>query len=244
MPRGLLATLWVLTMASVAVGSEPKVTAAVPAKAGNRIAVIEFSSGSDAKPTDLKVVSTESLPLSEMAQSLLVSGKIGFNSPGVTKLADDRYRLTASFPVPNDGEPLPTDVTPPVPRLRPCPVYPYKLAESNVTGGVVLRLSIDEKARLQKVELVSASHPEFGPVAIQAVEKWLFAKPAMKDGKPAAVSMLQLLTFEFDGGKQAPLPWQITPEPHLPEYIVTTNPRTKPASAAPANSEMESGRGN
>jgi len=232
-----LAILWTLFFTSAAIAAEQEASASTPARVGNRTAVIEFSAIGGAKPTALTTVSTESIALSDLAKSLLRTGKLDLNSPGISKLSDDRYRLTVSLPIPNDGDPLPPDTTPPVARIRQCPVYPFKLVEANVTGGAVIRLSIDEKAHLQKVELVSASHPEFGPVAVQAVGKWVYAKPAMKSGKPVSVSMLQLITFEFDGGKQAPLLWQIAPEPHLPEFIVMTSPQDKPATVGETGSK-------
>ncbi len=203
-----------------------------PQKVGTRTAVIDFVEKDGAKPVDLQVVSTESLAVSDMASSLLQTGQIDAHTKGVSKLSEDHYRLTVSFPVSDDEGPLAAGITPPVARIRPCPVYPNQFREHNITGGVVLRLSIDEKAVLRKVEFVSASRPDFVPAAIQAVEKWVFAKPAMKDGKPVAVTMLQLITFEFEGGRPAPLPWQISREPALPQYTVTTSPVFPAAKSA------------
>jgi len=152
--------------------------------------------------------------------SLLRTGQLKSDSKGVTKVAENRYRLDVTYSVPDDEIPLPADVTPPVPRIQPVPVYPYDLRQKNTAGGVLLRLTIDEKARVKKVEVVRASHPAFASCAVQAVEKWVIGKPALKDGKPAAITLFQLLTFETHGGPSAPLGWRISPEPCLSPFTV------------------------
>lgn len=148
----LVATTAALFFAAIAGADEAAPPRRAPAKVGVRTAAIAFSSGENGKAVDLEVVSSEVLPLSGMALSLLRTGQVKAGSPGVTQLAENRYRLDVTYKIPDDAAPLPADVTLPIPRVRTTPVYPYELRSKKTAGGALLRLTIDDKARVKKVE--------------------------------------------------------------------------------------------
>lgn len=75
-------------------------------------------------------------------------------------------------------------------RLRPLmqrpPVYPSPLRESGQNGEADIEFFIDENGDAQLPRIVSASAPEFGYAAAQAVAAWRFTVPT-KGGKPVVV---------------------------------------------------------
>lgn len=192
----------------------------MPAKVGVRTTTVEFSCVAGEKPTDLKTVATESQPLTDFVRSLLLAGQIKTNMEGVSQIGENRYRAVVSYPVPDDGEPLPADVILPKPRSLQAPIYPFELRRKGIVGGAVVRLHIDHKARVKNVELVSSSDPLLGPAAVEAIWKWKFAQPAMRNNQPIEVTMLQLVVFETET-MRAPVRWQIAPEPKLQEVVIS-----------------------
>jgi TonB family protein len=74
------------------------------------------------------------------------------------------------------------DVMPKALSRRP-PVYPSTLREAGRPGEALIEFYIDEKGDAQLPRIVSASAPEFGYAAAQAVATWRF-EPPMKNGKP------------------------------------------------------------
>lgn len=63
------------------------------------------------------------------------------------------------------------------------PVYPYELLSAKVEGKAQVAFVIDETGRVIRVDIVSATHPEFGMSVRAAVENFVF-EPATKDGRP------------------------------------------------------------
>ena len=88
---------------------------------------------------------------------------------------------------------------------------------------MLLKLTFDDKARIVRVEPVRASDPKLESAALQAVNLWRFSQPAEKDGVAIGIKLFQLITFEIEGRAKAAWQWQVTPEPALHEYTVTTN---------------------
>lgn len=117
-------------------------------------------------------------------------------------------------------EKLPPDVSLPVPRSLVGPYYPFKLREVGAAGGALFRLHINDKAKVTRIEAVRASHPEFSKAALQALQKWQFARPAMQNGKPIAVVLHQMVVFELDGRPSADWEWQVAPEPAFESFRV------------------------
>lgn len=73
---------------------------------------------------------------------------------------------------------------PPQPLSRRPPVYPLALRNAGQTGEAVIEFYIDAEGDAQLPRVVSASAPEFGYAAAQAVATWRFTPPR-KGGKPA-----------------------------------------------------------
>lgn len=224
MPRWIFPLLLVGVGAIKAIAADVIVTESLPHQVGIRSAVIEFSISENAKASNSRVVATESLALSDLGQALIKIGQIKPDSKGVTKVSENTYRLTLSYPVGNDGAPFPPEVSLPVPIVREAPVYPYYCYERGITGGAVLKLTLDETGKIKKVETLQASDSGFADSASKAVKKWQF-KPATKNGVPIAFTVLQLLTFSIGGdhGKLAPLKWRISPQPCLEAVSVEGN---------------------
>ncbi|HXV62409.1 MAG TPA: energy transducer TonB [Vicinamibacteria bacterium] len=79
--------------------------------------------------------------------------------------------------------PLPKPDVGPSPIRMPLPSYTKAAVRDNVSGAVVLRVLIDEKGKVQVLE-VRRSIPTLDEEAIQMVEsRWLF-EPATKNGRP------------------------------------------------------------
>lgn len=71
----------------------------------------------------------------------------------------------------------------PKPLSRRPPIYPTALEREGRPGEAVIEFYIDEKGDAQLPRIVSASAPEFGYAAAQAVNTWRFTPPR-KGGKP------------------------------------------------------------
>ncbi len=191
-----------------------------PSQIGERKLVVEFSAPSGENPREVQLISSEAAALDRLAVWLVQNGKIRVGSPGVVSLGNERYRATLAFPIEGDESPLPQSLSPPKPRITPMPAYPFESRKARTVGAALLRLHIDEKAKLIKVELVRASHKEFGNAAIQAVNKWAFSQPAKDAGKAVPVVMNQLMVFGLDG---LPLPsweWLVAPEPAFENFEI------------------------
>lgn len=192
-----------------------------PQEIGSRTVVLDFKVDKNSKPVDIELVSSEALGLNPWAKSMVLTGHVRKDSPGVIKLKEGKFRASISFPVKDDGAPLPAEITLPKRRIHPVPAYPYALAKENTTGGVLLRLTINDKAKITNLEVVRASHDEFIRPTVHAVKKWEFAEPAKNAGVKMEVILFQLVTFEIAGKPPAPWEWQACPEPALPVFTVT-----------------------
>lgn len=91
---------------------------------------------------------------------------------------------------PKKGAPVPTnapDVSP-VARSTGFAVYPYELLAAEEDGSAKVKMLIDESGRVVRVEVVEATHREFGLSLAAAVESFAF-DPALKNGKPVPSAM-------------------------------------------------------
>ncbi len=206
----------------VAVVSDPKVV-------GVRDIVLEFETRDQGRQGNSRIISSESPILESWASSLIWRGEIKPGSPGVTKIGENKFRAVISFPIEGDKPILARDITLPTSRAQPAPTYPTSLRKAGSVGGALLRLTIDYTGKLTQVELVRASHPEFGPAALEAVRKWTFAKPATQAGKPIEITLFQLISFELRRNQPRGEPflknpdwrWIVSPEPALPRKVVS-----------------------
>lgn len=87
----------------------------------------------------------------------------------------------------------------PVVATHAAPRYPFELKRIGATGTVVLRFVVDDRGNVSGVEVVSATHPEFGTAAADAIVKWKF-KAGMKDGHRVSTRMELPIKFSLDGG--------------------------------------------
>lgn len=204
---------------AIAIAAADMATVSPPSQIGSRTAVVEFTTDGNASTLDAKVILTESLPLSDTTLALVKAGHIKPDTSGVTHISGNTFRVSVSYPVKNDGEPLPVNLSLPVPRVRQPPSYPFVLRKQGITGGALVQLTINEKGLVKNVEVLRSSHPEFGSSAAQALERWQFSKPAKKDGKPIPITIMQLVTFQLDN-QPAPLEWRISPQPSLETFII------------------------
>ncbi len=85
----------------------------------------------------------------------------------------------------------------PLPLHRVAPQYPPILKYFGLEGWVRVLFVVDEDGRPESAKVGSASHPGFGPRAVEAVEQWRFA-PAYKDGVPVETRMMLPIRFNLD----------------------------------------------
>lgn len=82
------------------------------------------------------------------------------------------------------------------------PTYPSALREQGVNGSAVVEFLIDEQGDAQLPHVVSATAPEFGFAAAQAVAGWRFERP-LKGGKAVIARVRVPIEFRLreGGGK-------------------------------------------
>ncbi|MDR2674162.1 MAG: TonB family protein [Opitutaceae bacterium] len=85
--------------------------------------------------------------------------------------------------------------TPPATRGVIHPVYPYALYAGKARGSATLLMIIDPEGRVIMVEVLEATHPEFGESGKAAVEHFEF-KPAAFEGKPVTGGLK--IEFKFE----------------------------------------------
>jgi TonB family protein len=78
------------------------------------------------------------------------------------------------------------------------PVYPYELRRDGVSGRAKAAFLINEHGRVQQIEIVEASRPEFGLALSAAVETCHF-EPAVKNGRPSVAILVQAQEFRGSG---------------------------------------------
>jgi len=83
-------------------------------------------------------------------------------------------------------------------RVMRAPVYPTGLREKGSAGEALIEFCLDKNGDAELPRIVSATVPEFGYAAAQAVATWLFKKP-LRWGKPTVVRMQVPTTFAARG---------------------------------------------
>lgn len=144
-----------------------------------------------------------------------------------------KFKARAPFDFPIEGDEGPEANKAPKPALReaPLPVYPAALAAAGEVGGAILELAIGADGAVQGVNIMRASHPEFGQAAQAAAAQWKFA-PAQKDGVAVASRWRVAINFSVDN-KEAEWKWRIAPRPSLGSFTAVR----PPLAAAPAPTE-------
>jgi TonB family protein len=109
------------------------------------------------------------------------------------------------------------------PLRQPWPRLPEALATA--AGEAEIAFVVDPSGYVSQPEIKSSTHAQLAEIARQTVLNWKY-RPAVKDGQPVAVKVLQ--PFRFNGGviltesraKVDKLPAaRLTPQPDLPEAL-------------------------
>jgi TonB family protein len=113
-------------------------------------------------------------------------------------LAPSKYRETfnfgltrtnegiSQFDLPKKTNHLPAEFqydTPPVVKVVAPVVYPFKLLQDNITGSAKVTVIVDPEGNVREVQILEATHPEFGLATRGMVQSSEF-EPATKDDKP------------------------------------------------------------
>lgn len=81
------------------------------------------------------------------------------------------------------------------------PVFPAALAKTKAKGAAEVEVIIDREGRVRLPRIVSATAPEFGYAAAQAVAQWRFEPPRSK-GKKMHVRVVVPFEFQRDASKE------------------------------------------
>jgi len=76
----------------------------------------------------------------------------------------------------------------PVPTKRVAPAHPPELVKNMVSGRAVVECLVTDTGAVRDVKVLTASRPEFGQAAEEAVRQWEF-QPGEKGGHPVAVRL-------------------------------------------------------
>ena len=103
---------------------------------------------------------------------------------------------SAVLPATEPGADAPenTKIKPPAPTKRVMPVHPAELQKKMVNGQALIECVVTETGAVQDVKTVSASQPEFGRAAEEALRQWEF-RPGEQAGRPIAVRLQ--VPFDF-----------------------------------------------
>jgi TonB family protein len=135
-------------------------------------------------------------------------------------------RLPIFFPVDHDEGPEANRA--PRPRLiSGAPVaFPAALATKVENGGAIVELHITEEGKVQRMDVLEASHPACADAVRAAAQTWRF-EPARQDGLSVRSRWRIAVEFNADG-KTGDLKWRIAPRPNLGSYTVNL-PRSSAA---------------
>lgn len=91
--------------------------------------------------------------------------------------------------------PAPAADHPPEAGLYYFPNYPREFLIEGIRGQVEARYLVNEKGRIEKVKILSATQPAFAESVQRALSAWRFW-PAEKEGKPTAAWLQQKFHFQ------------------------------------------------
>lgn len=108
--------------------------------------------------------------------------------------------------------PAPIGMFRPKPIWQEGPLYPWPMAQANISGHVDVEFIIGQDGRTIQAQVVNSSHAEFEVPALTAVSFWRFV-PGSKDGRRVNVRVSQRLEFSMEhekapdaAGATSPLP--------------------------------------
>jgi len=88
-------------------------------------------------------------------------------------------------------------ITPPSLTYSPKPEYPKNERKARHQGMVKLRLVVGSDGDPRNIAVSQTLSPDLDQSAIEAVKQWKF-KPAIKDGRPVAVSIAVEVEFHLN----------------------------------------------
>jgi TonB family protein len=109
----------------------------------------------------------------------------------------------------------------PTPVFQARPQYPAELAAKKQGGEAIIEFLVDPAGDVRDASVQRATHPEFGPAALAAVQKWKF-KPGMKNGQAVTTRLQVPIVFHLD----KPLP-----PPEAPGVVFEDGSRRQPFDA-------------
>jgi TonB family protein len=90
--------------------------------------------------------------------------------------------------------PASAKIKPPVPTNRVAPVHPAEFVKKLVNGQALVECLVTETGAVKEVKTLSATEPEFGLAAEDALWQWEF-RPGEQDGRPVPVRLQ--IPFDF-----------------------------------------------
>ena len=91
----------------------------------------------------------------------------------------------------------------PKPVFQRQPEFPLAARQEKLTeGNAVVEFLIDTEGKVRLPRVVSATHPSFGCMAVQAVSGWRY-EPPMSEGRPVVARARVPFNFSSKGGKAA-----------------------------------------
>jgi RNA polymerase sigma factor (sigma-70 family) len=90
----------------------------------------------------------------------------------------------------------------PRPKAQTPPQYPGQMRAAGVTGEAVVALVVGADGRVNEVEAISSTHPEFAAAATEAVAKWEF-EPGNRAGVAVNTRLQVPIVFSINDTKSA-----------------------------------------
>ena len=93
--------------------------------------------------------------------------------------------------------------TPPEPVTSAFPVYPFEQLKSGKKGAATIRFVVGLTGRIEAIDVIEATAPEFAAAAVAAIDVWRF-KPAQRDNRPCMASIET--SYRFDSSDRNGVP--------------------------------------
>ncbi len=88
--------------------------------------------------------------------------------------------------------------TPPVAIRTVNPKHPAELLKKLVNGDAEIDCLVTAEGRVADARVLTASHPQFGEAAVEAVREWEF-RPAERNGTPIAMRVRIPISYQLSG---------------------------------------------
>jgi TonB family protein len=119
--------------------------------------------------------------------------------------ADPAAALTIAEAQNQEQKKLPADIQDideqPTPIKTASPLYPKTALKDTLEGAVFLRVLIDERGLVVKIEVEKGVREDLNAAAIDAMKQWTF-KPPTRKGKPVQTSVVVPFRFRLTKEKK------------------------------------------